>query len=98
PGWVAHPEGEPAACIRAALHGSAQPPKSHEFGYVGQRPNSDGFGYVGAIGPEGGFSESELELALRAGARLVALGPRVLRGETAALVLAALLSGVTGEQ
>jgi 16S rRNA (uracil1498-N3)-methyltransferase len=50
---------------------------------------------VGAIGPEGGFSDEEIELAIAAGAKLVSLGPRVLRIETAALVLAALLSDVT---
>jgi 16S rRNA (uracil1498-N3)-methyltransferase len=47
---------------------------------------------VAAIGPEGGFSETELELALAAGTRLVSLGPRILRIETAALTLAALFT------
>jgi len=36
------------------------------------------------VGPEGGFSEAELEGAQRAGARPVRLGPHVLRIETAA--------------
>ena len=44
---------------------------------------------VTAVGPEGGFTDAELELAARAGASLVSLGPRVLRIETAALALAA---------
>jgi 16S rRNA (uracil1498-N3)-methyltransferase len=43
-----------------------------------------------AVGPEGGFSEEEVELAQRAGWQLVGLGPRTLRVETAALVLATL--------
>lgn len=43
-----------------------------------------------AIGPEGGFTVDELELAGRHGARLVGLGPRILRIETAAIALAAL--------
>jgi 16S rRNA (uracil1498-N3)-methyltransferase len=47
---------------------------------------------VAAVGPEGGFTEAELELAVASGARLVALGPRVLRIETAALALAALFT------
>lgn len=42
-----------------------------------------------AVGPEGGFTDAELELALQQGARLLSLGPRVLRIETAALALAA---------
>ncbi|HLJ10959.1 MAG TPA: RsmE family RNA methyltransferase [Planctomycetaceae bacterium] len=47
---------------------------------------------VAAVGPEGGFTDAELELATRAGAKLVSLGPRVLRIATAALTLAALLT------
>ncbi len=47
---------------------------------------------VAAVGPEGGFTEAELELAANRGAALVSLGPRVLRIETAALALAALIT------
>ncbi|HID77069.1 MAG TPA: 16S rRNA (uracil(1498)-N(3))-methyltransferase [Planctomycetaceae bacterium] len=43
-----------------------------------------------AIGPEGGFTAEELRLAAQSGWRLVNLGPRMLRIETAAVVLAAL--------
>jgi len=42
------------------------------------------------IGPEGGFTDSEIDLACQAGAILVSLGPRILRTETAGPVLAAL--------
>jgi 16S rRNA (uracil1498-N3)-methyltransferase len=42
------------------------------------------------IGPEGGFTEPEIELARQAGALTVSLGPRILRTETAGPVLAAL--------
>lgn len=38
-------------------------------------------------GPEGGLSEDEESAALRAGAHAVSLGPRVLRAETAPLVV-----------
>ena len=37
------------------------------------------------IGPEGGFSDEEIRLALEAGIRPVTLGKRILRTETAAL-------------
>jgi 16S rRNA (uracil1498-N3)-methyltransferase len=37
------------------------------------------------IGPEGGFSDGEIDLALRAGCTPVSLGPRRLRTETAAI-------------
>jgi len=45
-----------------------------------------------AVGPEGGFSDREVEAARSAGWRIVSLGPRVLRVETAAIALAALLA------
>ncbi|MEW6509545.1 MAG: 16S rRNA (uracil(1498)-N(3))-methyltransferase [Bacteroidota bacterium] len=46
------------------------------------------------IGPEGGFSTDELRMAERGGFRLVSLGRRRLRTETAAVVaVAALLQG-----
>lgn len=41
------------------------------------------------IGPEGGFSAAELQLALAAGARPVRLAPNILRIETAAIAVAA---------
>lgn len=41
-----------------------------------------------AVGPEGGFSADEIAVALAAGWRLVSLGGRVLRIETAAMTLA----------
>jgi len=42
------------------------------------------------IGPEGGWSERELDLARRANAHFRRLGPRRLRAETAAIVALAL--------
>ena len=38
------------------------------------------------IGPEGGFTESEVALAKQAGATIASLGPLTLRGETAAII------------
>lgn len=45
-----------------------------------------------AVGPEGGFTSDEVALATAAGWRTVDLGPRILRVETAALALAALVA------
>ena len=47
------------------------------------------------VGPEGGFSHAEADAAQRAGAQLVSLGSRILRTETAALALVAVLAYVT---
>ncbi len=38
------------------------------------------------IGPEGGFTDEEIDLALSMGFKSVSLGPRRLRTETAAVV------------
>jgi len=46
-----------------------------------------------AVGPEGGFTEEEVAAARAAGWYQVAIGPRVLRVETAALVLAVRAAG-----
>ena len=43
------------------------------------------------VGPEGGWSEAERRRLLAAGARPVSLGPNILRIETAAMALAALV-------
>jgi 16S rRNA (uracil1498-N3)-methyltransferase len=44
-----------------------------------------------AIGPEGGFTSEEVHLATTLGWQTVDLGPRILRVETAAIMLAALV-------
>ena len=49
------------------------------------------------IGPEGGISEGELELARQAGAVPVSLGRRILRAETAGLVAISAIFYETGD-
>lgn len=44
------------------------------------------------IGPEGGFAEDEVALAMKAGASPVSLGNRILRTETAPLMLLSVLT------
>jgi 16S rRNA (uracil1498-N3)-methyltransferase len=48
-------------------------------------------------GPEGGFSENEIELALQRGFTAVRLGPRILRTETAALAALAAMNVLWGD-
>jgi len=47
-----------------------------------------------AIGPEGGFTNEEVALATKAGWHAVDLGPRILRIETAALLLVAMVTNL----
>jgi len=46
------------------------------------------------VGPEGGFTDEEEDAAVRAGATMVTMGPRVLRTETAALAAVAMLAAL----
>jgi len=70
---------------------------------LGGEPAAAGFtSHVGPVallvGPEGGFDDAERE-AIRAlpQARPITLGPRILRGETAAIAATALWMGVSGD-
>jgi len=46
---------------------------------------------VATIGPEGGFSEDEIQASIEAGAKAIQLGKNILRIETAAIAVAARL-------
>jgi 16S rRNA (uracil1498-N3)-methyltransferase len=52
---------------------------------------------VAYVGPEGGWSDWEIGEAREAGCRLVTLGPRILRAETASVVAATLLQAAWGD-
>jgi 16S rRNA (uracil1498-N3)-methyltransferase len=49
------------------------------------------------IGPEGGFSETEIEKGVSLGYQSVSLGPRVLKAETAALSVCTLMQYLFGD-
>ena len=61
------------------------------------RIESGGSPVVVAIGPEGGFAPEEVIAATDAGWQALSLGPRILRMETAAVVVAALLAQATSQ-
>ena len=70
--WLAHPGAKDCRAVFAALQSLGQTPGEMLF----------------AIGPEGGFSDAEVELAVAQGWQTIGLGERILRVETAAVALA----------
>ncbi len=55
------------------------------------RPPGGAGTVLAVVGPESGFTDAEVHDAVRAGLTVVSLGPRILRTETAAIVLLAQL-------
>ncbi len=64
-------------------------------GPLAARPGAPG--HLALVGPEGGLEPGELDACLSAGFRMVGLGPRVLRAETAAIAAAAVLQFAAGD-
>jgi len=63
------------------LHPTCQP--------IPSQPTETPHNLLAAIGPEGGFTDEEIEQAQTSGFQAVRLGPRILRVETAAATIAA---------
>jgi hypothetical protein len=78
--WPAYVAGAPTDAARLIAHPQTAPGEL--------RLPATGPIYL-AVGPEGGFSDDEVELARSSGWQAVDLGPRILRVETAGLWLAA---------
>jgi 16S rRNA (uracil1498-N3)-methyltransferase len=53
--------------------------------------------FIGMVGPEGGFSKMEIDMAKKAGFRPVSIGRRILRAETAAITLVAIVQYEWGD-
>jgi len=64
---------------------------------LSQEPFNPAAGVTLAIGPEGGFSETEIEMAVTAGFLPFSVGPRILRAETAPAALLAYLQTRIGD-
>jgi 16S rRNA (uracil1498-N3)-methyltransferase len=88
----------PGACrLLAHPHRqSADAAQSVRLASAGSRRGSQAV--IAAIGPEGGFTPEEVADAVDVGWRLIDLGPRILRIETAAIWLCALAVHVFGSQ
>jgi 16S rRNA (uracil1498-N3)-methyltransferase len=65
--------------------------------HTGEGPGQRPFALNLFVGPEGGFTEAEVERARSYGIIPVSLGPRILRAETASMVGSTLLLAYTGD-
>lgn len=80
--WHAWISAEPRTVSRRLLaHSSGSP--------LSQLSQPEPIATQIAVGPEGGFTDTEVAAAVSAGWQCVSLGPRILRVETAAIALAA---------
>lgn len=84
--------GIPGLLLDETLAGEAGHGVGEALAYLGQPRALAAF-----VGPEGGFTPQEARSAREAGLTPVGLGPRVLRTETAALVVCALVMYSLGE-
>jgi len=81
-------DAEPSSSLRVI----AQPGEQGWGGLLAkQSTDTDPRAAAMAVGPEGGFTAAEHEAAVAAGWQPVGLGPRILRVETAALALTAVV-------
>lgn len=90
PGTLAAALVAPPGFVRIAFHAGAGAPLATVAG-----PGAAGF--LAVIGPEGGLTDGEVDACVGAGCALATLGPRVLRAETAAVAVAALLQHLAGD-
>jgi 16S rRNA (uracil1498-N3)-methyltransferase len=98
-------------CGRGILMGIAEPAsfdsllKAHDIAKMvlfserdGERFDESGSKeFIAIVGPEGGWSDDELEAAKENGVRIVTLGGRILRAETAAVSVATILQHRAGD-
>ena len=78
---------DPHDAVRLIAHPGGVPLRTWFDEDLASRKSDTGF--LCAVGPEGGFTQEEVNVATDRGWRIVDLGPRTLRVETAAVTLAA---------
>lgn len=86
-------EEEGATDLKGLLRASPPftPSQTHPLEGVGMKK------FIGIVGPEGGFAQEEVRAAGEAGFVSVSLGQRVLRAETAAITLVAIVQYEWGD-
>jgi 16S rRNA (uracil1498-N3)-methyltransferase len=90
PGFVRDTQAVPARILAHPAERSHASDSAVGLRLARDKPTADPV--VLAVGPEGGFTEEEVSLAAGAGWTVVDLGPRILRVETAAVFLVAMLT------
>ncbi len=86
------PRSDPVALsLVASLRANAQHPWDLLNAWNGQNPDTPGALQLW-VGPEGDFTDDELDSLEAAGARPISLGPLVLRADTAAIYVLSLVS------
>jgi 16S rRNA (uracil1498-N3)-methyltransferase len=87
--WAAFCGEPPPGTLRLIAHPTNSGLPSLDARAIAAQPPVD---VVVAVGPEGGFSAEELEVARESGWQVISLGSRILRVESACLALAAWLA------
>ena len=88
------PQVLPAMSLNDAVRSLAGSPLLVPHPAATDRLNISGEGssaYALAIGPEGGWTNKEIDILREAGGQLISLGPRILRARLAGVVAAAIL-------
>ena len=89
------PRIEPPASFGSAIRGEGTPILFEAE--AEPRPATSASGATLFIGPEGGWSEDEIRLAVESGAAIERLGPRRLRAETAAMAALTIIGARFGD-
>jgi 16S rRNA (uracil1498-N3)-methyltransferase len=85
-------EGEESRSLKSVLQSSLV--KAEDGALKDKCPYDE---FIGMVGPEGGFSMEEMEMATKDGFISVSLGHRILRAETAAITMVALVQYEWGD-
>ena len=85
-------EGEDSRSLKSVLQSSSM--ESEQENLKQKCPYDE---FIGVVGPEGGFSRKEMESASKEGFISVSLGHRILRAETAAITMIALVQYEWGD-
>ena len=92
--WDEHVTSADPDALRLLAHPAASDCRARESGTAGLNVGTrERRACCRAVGPEGGFTHDELAAARSCGWQTVALGPRILRVETAAILLTAMVTG-----